>query len=300
MENEHTIVELFADQALACGEGPVWDERSQTLFWTDCGDRAIYAKGWTDPAPREVLSGFHAASLVLHEDGGLVWGGQDGFFRWKPGQAPVLIAGAEAPVPAIDINDIIADPAGRVLGGQEAFRENEDYQTGFLFRIDRDGSCTVLEEGLHLSNGMGFSPAHDRFYLVDSILRTVYVYDYNLADGSIRNRKPLVRLDPEDGLPDGMTVDREGFLWVARWFGGGISRYDPDGKLERTLPLPAAQISSLTFGGPDYQDLFVTSAATYWETTLAPPGHVFSTHRGGGVYRLSSPVPGRAEYRAEL
>jgi len=303
MNNQKTTpyaVKLFADQSLLCGEGPVWDADSEQLYWTDCGGEAIYGKGKHDGTARLVLAGHHAASLVMHELGGLVFSGRDGFFHWKAGAAPRLICNRCGATDVVNINDITADPYGRVFGGQEAFREGEPYDTGFLFRIDTDGSCTVVEEGLHLANGMGFSPDCGSFYLVDSIQRAVYAYDYEGHTGSIKNRRILIQLTKNDGLPDGMTVDSEGFLWVARWFGGGISRYDPDGKLERTIVIPAAQTSSLTFGGPHGRDIFVTSAAQYWETPLAPAGHDFSSARGGGVYRISQDIVGKPEYKAKI
>ena len=295
-----TTIQSFADQRLLCGEGPAWDAGNGRLYWTDCGGTAVYAKGFDDGAPDLVLDGYHAASLALHASGGLVFGGRDGFFHWKESGAPRLVCNRCDDVEVNNINDIIADPEGRVFGGQEAFREDSAYDTGYLFRIDPDGSCSVVEEGLHLSNGMGFSPTCDRFYLVDSIPRLIYVYDYDRATGTISNRKPLIRLDSDEGLPDGMTVDREGFIWVAKWFGSGVSRYDPEGKLERTIDLPAAQTSSITFGGPDLRDIFVTSAAQYWETPLAPAGHDFSLPRGGGVYRIAQEIPGKPEYKAKI
>src|SRR5690606_28096847 len=100
-----------------------------------------------------------------------------------------------------------------------SFREDGNYSPGYLFRLDPDGSCHIVEEGLHLANGMGFSPELDRFYLVDSIPRTIYEYGYNKETGVLSNRRTLVTLDRNEGLPDGLTVDSEGFIWVARWFG---------------------------------------------------------------------------------
>jgi len=293
-------IELLADQQLDCGEGPVWDAGEECLYWTDCGGEAVYCHDFKRGATSEVLTGHHAASLTLHAAGGLVFGGRDGFFHWKADQGVRLVSNRCEGMEVGQINDIIADPAGRVFGGQEAFREDKRYETGYLFRIDTDGTCVIAEEGLHLSNGMGFSPSCDSFYLVDSILRVVYAYDYDAATGRIRNRRSLIRLKREEGLPDGMTVDRDGYLWIARWFGGGISRYDPDGRLERTLRLPAAQVSSLTFGGTGYKNIFATTAASFWETPLAPPEHDFSTHRGGGVYRIAQDIQGKPEFKARV
>jgi sugar lactone lactonase YvrE len=297
--NSH-IVQLLVDQQLYCGEGPIWDPDCDCLYWTDCGGESIYAKTFVSTQISKVLSGHHAASLALHASGGLVFAGRDGFFHWKPEEGIRLVANQCDQIKVHQINDIIADPAGRIFGGQEVFRENEDYETGYLFRVDTDGSCSVVEEGLHLSNGMGFSPACDRFYLIDSILRVVYAYDYKASTGQISSRKPLIKFSMPDGLPDGMTVDSEGYIWVAQWFGGAISRYDPDGTRERTIRIPAAQVSSLTFGGEHYKDIFSTSAAFYWETPLAPSDHDFSTNRGGGIYRITQDIKGKPEFKARV
>lgn len=302
MSNQKTTyaVELFAEQSLLCGEGPIWDANNERLYWTDSGGEAIYRKGYDDDAAQLVLNGYHAGGLALHQSGGIVFGGRDGFFHWQEGGPPRLVCNYCDAVPATTINDIIADPVGRVFGGQEAFCEGKSYDTGYLFRIDLDGCCSIVEEGLHLSNGMGFSPSCDRFYLVDSIPRIIYAYDYNQATGTISNRIPLIKLGRDEGLPDGMTVDNDGFLWIARWFGGGVSRYDPDGKLERTIAIPAAQTSSLTFGGTDRRDIFITSAAQYWETPLAPADHDFTAHRGGEVYHIAQDILGKPEFKARI
>ncbi len=293
-------IQLLSNQELSCGEGPLWDTESRSLFWTDCGGEAVYGMQPESGMISTLITGLQVGGLALHASGGLVLGGGKGFFHWKPGEGTRLISNRCGDIEVNHINDIIADPAGRVFGGQEAFREHQNYETGYLFRIDTDGSCSVAEEGMHLSNGMGFSPSCDRFYLVDSIRRTVYAYDYHLDTGQISNRTSLISFSREEGLPDGLTVDREGFIWVARWFGAAVSRYDPDGRLERNVELPAAQISSLTFGGESCKDIFVTSAASLWESPLAPPTHDFSTHRGGGVYRITQPIEGKPEFKAKV
>lgn len=293
-------VELWVEQLLQCGEGPVWDTLKQRLYWTDSGGDKVFASAGKFQEYTVLLSGVHVASLTQHSGGGLMLCGKNGFFRWDEGEEVRMVCNHCGDMPVNNINDIIADAAGRVFGGQEAFLEGEEYDTGFLFRIDTNSEVTIVEEGLHIANGMGFSPQSDRFYLVDTILRNIYVYDYRLSSGNISNRKIFVTLDKEEGLPDGLTVDSEGYVWVARWFGNGLSRYDPDGKLERKIDLPVAQPSSLTFGGRDYNEIFITSAAAKWESALAPHGHDFSSLRGGSIYRLVQDIQGKPEYHANV
>ena len=197
-----TDIELFANQNLQCGEGPMWDSDAQRLYWTDsAGNEIFYAH---EPNQPNLFSkGIHAASLTLHETGGLMLCGKEGFYRLsEKGNLKIVCNECEG-IAVTHINDIIADPIGRVFGGQEAFRDNNYYDTGFLFRIETNGRAAVVEEGLHLSNGMGFSPQADKFYLADTILYQIYAYDYRFETGSIANRKVLITLNKEDGLPDG-------------------------------------------------------------------------------------------------
>ncbi len=293
-------IELFADQLLQCGEGPLWDSKQKRLFWTESGGTEIFCANENDSHINIFSRGVHAASLTLHQKGGLMLCGRDGFYHLSNEGTLRMVCDVCGGLAVKNINDIIADPLGRVFGGQDVFRENEEYKTGYLFRVDISGQTKIVEDGLHLSNGMGFSPAVDKFYLVDSIPRNIYEYDYDILTGEISNKRILVTLDRDDGLPDGMTVDAEGFIWVARWFGNGLSRFDPDGMLERKIKIPAAQTSSLTFGGKDFNEIFVTSAAVQWETSLAPQHHNFAIPRGGAVYRIVQDIQGRPEYQARV
>ena len=122
---------------------------------------------------------------------------------------------------------------------------------GVLFRFDPDRSVHRMDEGFQLSNGMGWSPDNRTMYFIDSMPREIYAYDFDLASGAVGNRRDLVRIAEEHGLPDGMTVDAEGFLWVAQWSGGRVVRYDPDGKVERVMAMPVRRPTSVTFGGAD-------------------------------------------------
>ncbi len=296
-----TGIQLLVNQALECGEGPVYEPASGRLFWTDSGTEALFCYDEHTGQWEAFSAGTPTAALALHAEGGLVLAGRDGFFHRQPDGSLRSIATETADgQPIRMVNEVITDPVGRLFGGQEAYREDAPYQPGFLYRVDLDGKTTVVEEGLHNSNGMGFSPDQSRFYLIDSIPGLIYEYEYAVETGTIRNRRVLVRVDRNDGLPDGMTVDAAGFLWVARWFGGGLTRYDPDGKPERTIALPVAQPTSVAFGGPDWTDLYVTSAAARWESPLAPQGHDYCQPRGGNLYRIKGDIGGRPEFLARV
>ena len=129
--------------------------------------------------------------------------------------------------------------------------------------MEADGSSRVVLDGIEVSNGLGFSPDGSRAYYVDSATRRVDVLDVVPATEDPRGlvrRRPFVEIDPDDGMPDGLTVDAEGGVWVALWGGGAVRRYSPDGALDAVVPLPVSQVSACAFGGDDLDRLFVTTS----------------------------------------
>jgi D-xylonolactonase len=110
-----------------------------------------------------------------------------------------------------------------------------------------------------------------------------------------------VRVGDDEGIPDGLTVDAAGFVYSAQWYGGQVVRYDPDGKVQRRVPLPVTQVASCNFGGPDLLDLYITTAGENWPSSLAPAGYDYGKGNfGGGLYRLRLDVPGKLEHLADL
>jgi D-xylonolactonase len=131
---------------------------------------------------------------------------------------------------------------------------------GRLYRLDLDGKLTVLLEGIGCSNGMAFSPDRKRMYYTDSVARTIHLFDYDEKSGNLGNQRIFVKTRKGDGVPDGSTVDAEGCLWSAQWDGSCIIRYGHDGKEKNRIVFPVRKISSLTFGGNGYTDLYITTA----------------------------------------
>jgi D-xylonolactonase len=199
------------------------------------------------------------------------------------------------------MNDCIADPQGRLLSGSLFYDPNAEYPLGKLMRVDTDGQVSILDDGIHLANGLAFSPDYRTLYFTDSVARRIYAYDYNPLTGDTRNRRVLVQVREDEGLPDGLTVDAEGFLWSAQWYGSCVARYDPDGRFVRRLATPAKQTSCLAFGGPDFTDLYITSAARSEPMPVMPPGYEpNSGFFGGPLYHLASDVRGRPESKARI
>ncbi len=293
-------MDVIANDGNLCGEGPHWDEREQVLYWTDIDGQRFYRYLWRERRHELVDQGFTINGFCLQEDGGFLTTNSQGFWRWRPGEKPVLLA-AEAEGQECRLNDCVADPEGRVYSGSYHLDAEGNSDPSYLFCIDTDGSVRIADEGILFSNGLAFSPDCRTFYFTDLAARVIYAYDYRRSDGALSNRRPFVRIDRSEGMPDGLTVDAEGFLWIAHWFGGCVTRYDPDGKRERKVEIPAAQTSSLTFGGPDLDEIYVTTAAMNNCLMLAPEGYdpekVFV---GGSLYRFRAGIQGQVKYRSRV
>jgi D-xylonolactonase len=199
------------------------------------------------------------------------------------------------------MNDCIADPQGRLLAGSCFYETSGDYPLGQLMRVDHDGTVQILDDGIHLANGLGFSPDQGTLYFSDSAERVIYAYEYDGESGAVQRKRPFVRVPLDEGLPDGLTVDAEGFVWSAQWFGSCLVRYDPDGRVERRVAVPAKQTSSVAFGGPELTDMFVTSAKLSDSLPLAPPaydpGHGYI---GGKLFQANLGIAGKPEFRCRI
>jgi D-xylonolactonase len=175
------------------------------------------------------------------------------------------------------------------------FDEGEhDNLRGRLYRLETDLSYTVLLDGIGVSNGMGFTPDLSGLYYTDTATRDIAHFDYDAETGSITNRRQFVYVAevPGEGAPDGMTMDAEGCIWSARWGGSCLVRYAPDGQELQRVQFPARKVSSATFGGPDYTDLYVTTAGGDQKNVDGPGA--------GALYCLRPGVRGAPEFRSRI
>jgi sugar lactone lactonase YvrE len=292
-------VKIITDRQDQCGESPLWDSSSNTLYWVDITGEKIHTCLWPEKVIHTVSQGLTASALALTESRNLVIAGAKGIHMWNPQQGPIPIAQSFDGQP-LPVNDCIVDERGRLLVGTTFFDGTDSYHPGSLYCLGTDHSLRILDSGFRLANGMGFSADGKILYLTDSADRRIYAYRYDAETVAVSSRRTFVQLTMEDGLPDGLTVDAEGFVWSAQWFGGCICRYDPDGVLERKISLPAKQTSSLTFGGPDLTDIFVTSAACPDALSLAPRVYRSSGPTGGPLFHLNLGIQGRQEFRCHL
>ncbi len=216
-----------------------------------------------------------------------------GAWLWDGEQRLELLA-KEVAGATCRLNDCAADPAGRLITGSNFYDPSIEYPLAVLFQFDTNGRGRILDEDFHLSNGIGFSPDGKTMYFTDSVARTIYAYDYDLASGEVKNRRTFVRVPSIEGLPDGLAVDAEGFVWSAQWYGGCVVRYDPDGRVERRVAVPAKQTSSLAFVCADLTYIFITTAAHPETTPLMRPGYDFDSRPfGGPLYKINLGIPGQ-------
>jgi D-xylonolactonase len=223
-----------------------------------------------------------------------------GVWLWD-GRGDLQLVAGHAEGSLLQLNDCSADSYGRLLTASFFYDPNGDYELGRLIRIDPDGSAVVLDEGFHLANGLGFAPGERTLYFTDSVARRLYAYDYDPRTGAALNRRVFVQVPADEGIPDGLAVDAQGFVWSAQWYGGRIVRYDPDGKEERRISVPAKQTSSLAFGGPDRTDIYITSAAKSEPMPVMPPNYdPASGFFGGSLFRLRTDIQGQEQPMADI
>ncbi len=278
-----TDVRVAFPHAAFLGEGPTWSATTQKLYWVDILAPSIQV---SDPATghtRTIRMPELVGAIVPRRQGGFVTAMQGGFKTVDLTTGAVtLVAAPEADRPGNRFNDGKCDRRGRFWAGTLALDTSPS--AGSLYRLDPDGRVSTMETGIHVSNGLGWSPDDRRFYFTDSGRRQIFVYDFDLESGRIENRRVFAELPEGAGTPDGLTVDAHGFLWSAQWDGWCVTRYDPDGKVERVINLPVPRPTSCIFGGPDLATLYVTSgrirlsAAQLAESPLS--GSVFALETG--------------------
>jgi len=256
--NIRCLVEIRSE----LGEGPVWSQAEQALYWIDCLKPAAYRY---DPASGEnrqldLPLDSPLGALAFKRGGGYVLALESGIRTLDAdGKSGRLLCHPEKGREENRYNDGKPDRAGRFFLG--SLNKADRDPTGALYRIDPDGSCREIDGSFVCPNGMDWSPDNRIFYFVDSGSRNIFAYDYDAATGEIDNRRVLASVPAEEGAPDGLCVDREGFLWVAHWDGWRVSRFDPTGRRERELRVPVPRPTSLCFGGPKLDRLYITSAA---------------------------------------
>ena len=279
-------VELVLDAHAELGEGPTWHAAESALVWVDITRCLVHRYTPASGRDESIDVGQHVGAAAPRAAGGLVLALRDGVGILDTATRRVeMIADIEADHPGNRMNDGKCDSAGRFWAGTMAYDNRPG--AGALYRLETDRHVARVLSAVTISNGIGWSLDDRLMYYIDTPTLGVDVFDYEAATGAITNRRRLITIPPEAGQPDGMTVDSDGFLWVALWGGWAVHRYSPKGVLDRVVKLPVAKVTSCAFGGPDLADLYITSASIELS-----PDELREQPHAGGLFRHRPGVAG--------
>lgn len=251
------------------GEGPVWSQDRQRLYWVDVKSQKVH---WYNP-DTGARSSFHlpepVGACLPTIDGRFLCALKNGLVLARledgPGQGPHIVdsqaierfGGPETGTSRNRFNDAKIDSCGRLWAGSMDDEESEP--TGSLYRVNWDRSWATMDDGYIVTNGPAISADGKTLYHTDTFAGEIYAFDM-APDGNLSGKRLHICIPSEDGYPDGMTIDAEGCLWVAHFGGARLTRFDPDGNALAILRLPVANVTSCAFGGPDYDRLYITTA----------------------------------------
>ena len=267
------------------GENPLWNADDGCLYWTDITGGKIHRLHLETKKHALLYSGETVGGFTFEANGDLLLFRVNDIAVLHP-EGRIETVRAFADEGSERFNDVIAAPDGCVFAGTIGRTET----TGGLFRVECDGSCTLLFRGTGCSNGMGFSPDLRRFHWTCSTRRTIYVFDYDPSIGRLSNERVFYTAPDSEGIPDGMAVDCKGHVWSARWDGAAIVHHAEDGEAIETIPFPVAKVTSLCFGGDALDQMLITTAG-------GTPG---SPSADGAIYQWSPGVQGLPEFRSRI
>jgi len=285
-----TAIRRVGDTTDILGEGPVWDAREQALYWVDIRAPAVRRLDWRTqrvaswPMPEMV------GSLAVRERGGLLLALKSSLSFFDPASGAFeRVSAPEIDWPAMRFNDGKCDRQGRFWAGtmNDVTREPE----GSLYRLDPARGCVAMQTGIRIPNSLCWSPDGRTMYFADSPTRTIFAYPFDPATGELGERREFATVEAP-AIPDGATVDAEGFVWCAHYDGWRIVRFAPDGRVDRVVDLPVQRATSVQFGGPGLDVLFVTTA-----TQKLAPEQLAKQPLAGALLMLDVGVKGLAEAR---
>ena len=273
------------------GETPIWCPEESALYWVDWGGqptcRLVPATGQFATFP----VGYPVTALARRASGGFIAIAQGGLYAWDPSlNSYERLAGPPQPSrPEICYNDAAVDRQGRLLVGTVNMQD-PFLPEGSVYRFDPDGSLHELDTGYATANGIGLSPDGRTVYVADQRHWKIMVLDYDPGAGTLTNRRLFATVPEDQGQPDGLIVDAEGYVWNGHWGGSRLTRYDPQGHIERQVRFPVRHVISFAFGGPNLDELFVTTA--WWDYSDEERQ---SSPQAGDLFRLRPGVKGLVE-----
>jgi len=283
-------VAVLTDPRSVLGEGPVWHAEKQVLYWVDIKGNKLHVFNPATKQNRTISTPKFIGCVAPRKSGGLIAGLFDGFYtldfdkeNWE------LIADPEKN-PENRFNDGKVDPRGRLFAGTM-----EDLQTkpaqGNMWRLDTNSKTPVkVFDGVGISNGLAWSSDHKTFYYVDTPLQRIDAFDYDIETGNLSNRRTVIKLQESglDGYPDGMCIDAEDCLWLAHWEGSKVTRWNPKtAQLLRTVQLPVSKVTCPAFGGPNLDQLYITTASIRSDTVKEPLAGALFVLRNPGTHGVA-------------
>lgn len=286
-------IDILVDVKTTLGEGPLWDVDEQRLYWVDSADGRIFRSTADGRELRAWQVPEKIGSMALRKNGGAVVSLARGlhFLDFQSGLLDLIID----PEPnSLDnrLNDGKVDKQGRFVVG--SMDTKEEGPNGALYRLDPDLSLHTLDTNIMVSNGPCWSPDGNTFYFSDTWSGDIWAYDYDQKTGGISNKRTFTTLQGKAfKSSDGATVDAEGYLWNAQVYEGNLVRYAPDGSIDKVIPMPVKNVTSVMFGGPNLDILYVTSMSR-------PPLPRFPKDSvlGGSVFAITGlGIKGLPEFR---
>lgn len=288
-------VHVFDERQCFTGEGPVWDDRNMRVVWVDVLGSRVLWRSLSDGTVGEMETPSHVGAVLPCENSDWLALLQDGVYRMRLGVTrPELIEKFPAAAPSHDeiplmrANDAKVGPGGIAYVGVMAYDTQKFPNSGALYRLAQTG-LTIAIPGTTLSNGIDWSPDGQTMYHIDSARGTVEAFDY-ASTPVLESRRVIARVDTSLGIPDGVSVDAEGNLWIGLWDGRGVLAMDASGNVFGLLPMPCQHVTSCAFVGDDLRALVVTTA----QFDLGPDPMF------GATFIVDMPVAGRPQQRALL
>jgi xylono-1,5-lactonase len=278
--------ECIWDAHALLGEGPLWSEKDQALYWVDILGHKLHR--YSSHAGQRTWDFDQEISAIAERTAapGLVITQRHGFAFFDPATGGVQQAvQVEPELPGNRFNDGKVDRLGRFWAGTMDFACKQP--TGSLYRLMPDLQVKKMDTGYPVTNGPAWSADYRTMYHNDSVNGRVFAFDFDLDTGEVSNKRLFMQFDKAEGSPDGMTTDAEGGLWIAHWGASKLTRHDPHGKVTHTVTLPCSQITSCTFGGPHYRTLFITSAADGLS-----PAELHNEPLAGGLFAIDLDIGG--------
>ena len=286
---------IIVDYLNEVGEGPSWHPYEKRLYWVDITGGKMF---WYEPSTNthdQFFEGKTIGGFTIQKDGSFLLFLENGSIASLKNNTMEYLVSEILEERGMRFNDVVTDPEGRVFAG--TMHQNSDLalngeKLGNLYRIDKDMSINKVLQGTKIPNGMGFSLDHKTMYYTDSGNKSIYSFDYDKNTGNISNQKSLITVPDGEGLPDGMTVDSNGDIWSASAGGYSLNQYSSSGVQKQSIKFPASMISSLTFGGDNLDDMFIT--------TIGGENKKDNGSGAGALFHLNLGVKGNPEFLSEI